>query len=346
MNPKISVIIPTYNAEKCLMNAFNSLYNQSFGYENIEVIIIDDNSNDSTREILKNLSQRYENIKLILMKENSGSPSKGRNIGIKESSSEYIMFLDQDDLYKEDICEKLYCTAKEYDADIVNCRIYFSKNGKNIQERNILDEKDTILKLNSIDEDPSLLISTSIWNKIYKRHFLLENNIKFAINELYEDTYFNVQAFINASKIISLNNYYGLYYNIRENEEDKSTSKTFNKENLTKMYKGFKNISNTLDKNGKSYPEFESQTLMGLTKWIILSDCEKEYKLKLFKELEKYFNEYNLFIRLENVSLIKNILMNIFMKSISLNEFSFKLIINLFDMKFLREKLQSVHYTN
>ena len=134
LNPKISVIIPTYNAEKHFMKAFNSILNQSFGYENIELVIIDDNSNDSTKDILKDLSQKYDNINLILMEENSGSPSKGRNIGIKESSADYIMFLDQDDFYHEEICEKLYGAAREYEADIVNCRIIFYKDGKYIKE--------------------------------------------------------------------------------------------------------------------------------------------------------------------------------------------------------------------
>ena len=346
LNPKIYVIIPTYNAEKHFMKAFNSILNQSFGYENIELVIIDDNSNDSTKDILKDLSQKYDNINLILMEENSGSPSKGRNIGIKESSADYIMFLDQDDFYHEEICEKLYGAAREYEADIVNCRIIFYKDGKYIKEVNALDKKDKVLELNSIDDDPSFLVSTSIWNKIYKKSFILENEISFAVKELYEDTYFNVQAFIKASKIISLNDYYGIYYSIRESEDDKSTSKNFNKENLLKMYGGFKNIFSTIEKNGKSFPEFESQTLMGLTKWLLLSDCEKECKLKIYKETERYFKRYNLFVRLENVSIIKNILMNIFMKFIGLDEICFKLILNLFDIGFLRQRLQGFHYTN
>ena len=65
MNPKISVIVPTYNAESYLMNAVNSVINQSFGFENIELILIDDNSNDGIRDILNDLSRKYENIKTI-----------------------------------------------------------------------------------------------------------------------------------------------------------------------------------------------------------------------------------------------------------------------------------------
>ena len=78
LNPKISVIIPTYNAEKHFMKAFNSILNQSFGYENIELVIIDDNSNDSTKDILKDLSQKYDNINLILMEEKYNVFGPGR----------------------------------------------------------------------------------------------------------------------------------------------------------------------------------------------------------------------------------------------------------------------------
>ena len=102
MNTKISVIVPTYNARDYLMNAVNSVINQDFGFENIELILIDDNSSDGTKEVLKKLSEEYENIKTIFLEENSGSPSKPRNIGIRNAKSKYIMFLDNDDSYCED----------------------------------------------------------------------------------------------------------------------------------------------------------------------------------------------------------------------------------------------------
>lgn len=344
MTYKISIIIPTYNAGNFLMNALNSIFDQTIGFNNIEVIIPDDCSNDNTRTLLKDLDEKYENIKPILFKENSGSPSKGRNVGINEANGKYIMFLDQDDSYKEDICEKLYGTAEEYNADIVNCRLYLSKNGENIEEGNVLDNKEEVMVLNSIDENPSLLVTTAIWNKIYNRSFVLENNIQFAVNELYEDTYFNIQAFTKASKIVSLNKYFGIYYNIRESGEDKATSKTFNKANLIKMYKGFKSILKYLEKNNKSYPEFEFQTLMGFTKWILLSDCEKEKKLELYREFKTYYKKFSLFLKLENVSLVKNILMNCFMKLLGFNELTFNLIISIFDNECFKSKLQNFHY--
>ena len=70
MNPKISVIVPTYNAESYLMNAVNSVINQSFGFENIELILIDDCSSDNSREIIEEYSKKYDNIKPIFLEKN------------------------------------------------------------------------------------------------------------------------------------------------------------------------------------------------------------------------------------------------------------------------------------
>lgn len=84
MNPKVSVIVPTYNAEDCLMNAVNSIINQTIGFENIELILVDDNSNDGTKEILRELSETHENVISIFLDENTGSPSKPRNIGMEK----------------------------------------------------------------------------------------------------------------------------------------------------------------------------------------------------------------------------------------------------------------------
>lgn len=130
MTYKISIIIPTYNAKNYLMTAVDSVINQSFGFNNIELIIVDDNSSDGTKEILKELSNKYGNIVPIFLKENTGSPSKPRNIGIQNASSEYIMFLDNDDYYCPNFCETMYNTIIKYNADVISCRNYDYINGE------------------------------------------------------------------------------------------------------------------------------------------------------------------------------------------------------------------------
>ena len=113
MEYKVSVIIPTYNVENVILRTVESVKNQSIGFENIELLIIDDGSNDNTQKILKELSEEYENIRCFLPKDNSGTPGRGRTMGIKNSTSEYIMFLDSDDKFSFEMCEVMHDTIKK-----------------------------------------------------------------------------------------------------------------------------------------------------------------------------------------------------------------------------------------
>ena len=87
MNYKISIIIPIYNAQDTLKIAINSVINQTIGFENIELILVDDKSTDKSKDIINNYSNKYDNVKSIFLKENNGSPSKPRNIGIDNVTS-------------------------------------------------------------------------------------------------------------------------------------------------------------------------------------------------------------------------------------------------------------------
>ncbi|WP_026567410.1 glycosyltransferase family 2 protein [Bacillus sp. UNC41MFS5] len=93
----VSVITPVYNAEKSLRKTINSVVNQSLGMDQIEYILIDDCSSDSSREILLEYSAKYANIIVVFLKKNSGTPGRPRNIGIQLARSNYISFLDADD---------------------------------------------------------------------------------------------------------------------------------------------------------------------------------------------------------------------------------------------------------
>ena len=122
MTYKLTVIIPTYNAQNYILEAVNSIKEQSLGFENIELILVDDNSNDNTQSILNELSSQYENVKSVFLEGNSGTASQPRNVGIDNSTSDYIMFLDNDDIYYPKMCEKMYNTINNNDVDVVSCR--------------------------------------------------------------------------------------------------------------------------------------------------------------------------------------------------------------------------------
>ena len=99
-NPLVSVVIPCYNDAQYIEQSVYSALNQT--YTNIEVIVVDDGSNEETKEVLKKLEPKI--TKLITQK-NKGQ-SSARNIGIKEAKGEYILVLDSDDFFEPTFCEK------------------------------------------------------------------------------------------------------------------------------------------------------------------------------------------------------------------------------------------------
>lgn len=212
----ISLIIPIYNAEKFLDRTIKSVMKQSIGFENIELILVDDNSNDKSKEIIEKYSKKYNNIIPFYSKTNHGFPGFGRNIGLKKSTAEFIMFMDNDDELDEDICKNLYNTITNENADIVCCdkinvdNISEIKNNINyfngIQKNNyIVIENDNILKFGSI----------SVWNKIYRKKIITENEITFLENTTSDDFVFTISYFLKSKKLIYLKNYFGYYWNIK-----------------------------------------------------------------------------------------------------------------------------------
>ncbi|OWT32639.1 hypothetical protein BGI41_06645 [Methanobrevibacter sp. 87.7] len=117
---KISIIMPVYNAEKYLENALDSIINQTIGIENLQVIIVDDNSSDSSSNILDKYYNDYpNNFKIIHLKSNIGGAYGPKNIALNHVKAPYIMFLDSDDSFELNACELLYNKITETNVDIV-----------------------------------------------------------------------------------------------------------------------------------------------------------------------------------------------------------------------------------
>ena len=119
MGYKISIIVPVYNVEDYLRNTLDSIVSQSFGLENLEVVLVDDKSTDGSADIIREYVDKYDNFKGIFFDEGSGFPGKPRNVGLEHATAEYIMFLDSDDWLEENACEVLYESIVDEDADNV-----------------------------------------------------------------------------------------------------------------------------------------------------------------------------------------------------------------------------------
>ena len=97
MEDKISIILPIFNVGSHLRGGIDSLINQSIGNENLEIIMVDDCSSDGSSEIIDEYNEKYDCCKAIHLEENTGAANGPRNIGIENSTGDYIMFLDSDD---------------------------------------------------------------------------------------------------------------------------------------------------------------------------------------------------------------------------------------------------------
>ena len=251
---KISIIIPVFNVEDYIDNAFQSIYNQTFDFEDIEIIFIDDNSTDNSLEIIEKYAKKYRNVISIHLDTNSGTAGKPRNIGMSHATADYIMFLDPDDLFTDDACEILYDEILKEDCDIVTG--VHTVDGINVypnlllntltnpnedmdtrfeQVNKIIHDSDFSIKLNSIDDYPSFIANSNIWTKIFRKSLIENNNIKFPEKIPAEDSVFLLNAILNAKGIKFINK---IVYKYKIDRND-SVSHKFSEELLLNRLKAY-----------------------------------------------------------------------------------------------------------
>ena len=197
---KVSIIIPVYNVEQYLRQCLDSVVNQSL--KDIEIICIDDGSPDNSGKILDEYAEHDSRIKVI-HKENGGYGS-ALNCGISLAKGEYIGVVESDDWIEHDMYEALYDGAIASDADIIKGSFFRVINSaKNIKRKN-----KKIIKLYKpepfkLEENPELIdVHASLWSAIYKKDFILQNNLKVVEDvKPYEDLPFVMTAYAKAKSI-------------------------------------------------------------------------------------------------------------------------------------------------
>ena len=175
---KISVIVPVYNVEEYLPKCLETLVNQTL--KDIEIIVINDGATDNSQAVIDSFVSKYPNIK-SLIKQNGGL-SDARNYGLPYATGEYIGFIDSDDYVDLDMYEILYNKAKEEDADIVECNLHHVFPDGTM---------DTEVGDKITDKKQMLMMGRSVvWNKIYRRDWLVNTGIVFPKGYIYEDVEF------------------------------------------------------------------------------------------------------------------------------------------------------------
>lgn len=213
---KVSVIVPVYNTSKYLSKCLDSLVNQTL--EDIEIIVINDNSPDDSKEIINEYKNKYKNKIVVITNSKNMGIGYNRNLGIKKAKGKYVAFVDSDDWVELSMYEKMCNMAETQTLDMVVCDQYdyHEKNNK------IIPELIPSFNASTIRQLPNLLLDINYGpcNKLYLRKKIIENKIEFSEKLKYEDMKF-VVPMIAISKIGKVNEPL-YYYRIRGKSETTS----------------------------------------------------------------------------------------------------------------------------
>ena len=208
MKDKVSIITTFYNCENYILKCINSVWNQEISDDfDIEYILIDDNSEDKTNEIIDIFFKEYGQLssctyKIIKTPQNLGCGG-ARNFGIANSTGNYIMFLDADDYYiHNDFVLRAYNMIVEHDADIIEFGIkYINQNG---ERENLVSNKIFVINNNHIGNLSVMfydnLIKFMPWTKILKRSIV--ETRPYDTSRTFEDIRTTPYWVYNANKII------------------------------------------------------------------------------------------------------------------------------------------------
>lgn len=219
-NPKISIIVPIYNAENCLDRCMRSIYAQTF--TDYEIILVNDGSTDNSAALCRGYADRDGRVTYI-EKENGGAGS-ARNAGMDAAKGDYLAFPDCDDWFEPGMYEALYALAESGGYDMVFSGVnYYKQAGggdtaysrtQNIKAVAFGDRE--ACRKNIMTFFPTTTIFDVPWNKLYKRSVAADNGLRFTDIRRCQDATFNIDFFNLINSAASVDR---AYYNYLENTD-------------------------------------------------------------------------------------------------------------------------------
>ncbi|RKJ42460.1 glycosyltransferase family 2 protein, partial [bacterium 1XD42-8] len=184
---KVSIVVPVFNGRQFLPYSLKSIYRQT--YKNLELIIIDDGSSDGSYSFLKQMEKHSVINMKVYTQENQGI-AYTRNQGIVYADGKYVLFMDQDDSIEPDYVETLVKEAEEWNADIVVSG-YIRRKRKGRKKRIVSLKK----------EEWSKFMNIAPWGKIFRKDFIIKNQLYFLDVVKGEDCFFMIMAYSKTDKI-------------------------------------------------------------------------------------------------------------------------------------------------
>ncbi len=302
----MSIVIPVYNVENYIRECINSVISQS--YRNIEIILVNDGSTDNSNEICKEYDLKYPYLKLITKK--NGGLSDARNVGILNSTGEYILFLDSDDYWDDNnlIYYLVQYIEKSPNIDYIFFRykFYYQKKGKFIEPIFNIDGNKILGKtgLESLDYILREMgnFQWYAWAGIIRREFIIDNDLFFIKDRKYEDMLWTPQIFIKGKLIGFYNKSVYVYRLEREGQITSDVSYKSLEDNIFVSTNWFEYLGNYPIKDSLKKDLFTNINLRyfyAIKVAGFLNFKEKKQiiiKLKENKELLKYCNGKNIII--------------------------------------------------
>ena len=297
--PKISIFLPIYNKEKYIKSSIKCLQSQTL--KNIEIIAVNDFSNDKSLEILKDISDKDKRIKILNNKHNRGL-LYSRTIGILNSNGEYLMNLDPDDNLADRNCLKiLYNKAKKNNVDILSFGAFF----KNLKKKIFKCSKfHTIIFqpqiLNNAFDSHNYLNDFLLWNKLIRKELFIKVYKLFIVKiyrkywNYHEDNIWSILTHKFANSMFCIRKIIYIY----NNNQDSLMQKRYNRVeiiNLLYRHQMYKRIfTNQLQKKYLNAEIMEIISIFQTKKNFLFLIKEKEIISKYKKIIVNFINNHNL----------------------------------------------------
>lgn len=272
--PKFSIVIPVYNVEKYIKRTLDSVFNQT--YKDFEVIVVNDGCTDKSIDYAKEYKVKIVGDKHV-------GVSEARNIGKKEATGEYLLFLDSDDYWDNELLEKINMSLKNK-PDLVRFQV------RTVTDKNEITnyQEETFEGLNGIDAFQKIVnfhFIESIWCYAIKKEYYDHEKFKFKKDKIHEDFGLTPLIVIKASKVNSIS-YIGYNYYRRTGSIMNNPDYEWTKRKVKDFYEHYKYLQKEIEKVKGNTKIFKSYIANSMLKKICELNKEdyKEYKKRLKKD--------------------------------------------------------------
>lgn len=287
MSEKISIIVPAYNSENTINRCVDSIRNQT--YKNLEIIVVNDGSIDSTTDIVNEISSADSRVKLISIP--NGGVSHARNVGIENAKGDYITFVDSDDTIEPEMYENLVSIMRKHKAQIAHCSYKnCNENGDVISS---VGDSGKEIAMNREQGVESLLsgkyFAGGAWNKLYKREIIGSTMFDETI-KINEDVLFNFELFSKCTKTVYTDKALYNYFAVSSSSTHSMRSAVGNEQGLYVAEK-IEKLSQKEPYNNIAMRNVASKALNLWRAYVMVAEKDKTKKSNIKKRVMKFKKE-------------------------------------------------------